>query len=63
MRILSFGGGLVFGLIVGAVAGVIAGVFGGSQDTELDFCGDTTSGRYIQDTQARIAACGYDSSF
>ncbi len=37
--------------------GLIVGIKGGDASAEIDFCADSTSGRYIVDEGSRLKSC------
>ena len=56
-KTFNFLGGLVVGGLFSGVVGGIAGFELGDLNAEIDFCADSTAGRYIKDDRARSDAC------
>ena len=56
-KTVSFVGVLVVGAVVGGLVGGIVGIQPGDLNAEIDFCTDSTAGRYIKDDRARSDAC------
>ncbi len=58
LKWVSFGTGLCVGGAVGIWIGVLLAMGIVDLNTEIDFCTDTSSGRYITDEAARAQSCG-----
>ena len=57
MRWISLIGGILIGAFGGFSLGLILGVGLGHANANIDFCADSTSGRYIESESARRSVC------